>query len=74
MILLESELQYGVSYAMSDEAMSENFVLPIGVAKIMRAGSHITLVSYSRPVQLCLKAAEEMAKQGVECEVSESRK
>lgn len=72
MVLLENELQYGVSYPVSSEAMSKDFVLPIGKAKIMRAGSHITLVSYSRSVQLCLEAAEEAARQGIECEVGKS--
>lgn len=54
---------------MSDEALSDNFVLPIGKAKIERAGSHMTLVSHSRFVGFCLMAAEELAGQGIECEV-----
>jgi pyruvate dehydrogenase E1 component beta subunit len=54
---------------MSPEAMSSDFLLPIGKAKIERSGKHITLVAHSRAVQFCLEAAAEMEKQGVECEV-----
>lgn len=55
---------------MSQEALSSDFLIPIGKAKIERAGKHITLVAHSRAVQFCLEAAAEMEKQGVECEVS----
>lgn len=67
--LLENEIMYGVPFEMSDEAMSEDFLIPIGKAKIERAGNHITLVSHSRYVGHCLEAANELAGQGVECEV-----
>ena len=55
---------------MSQEALSSDFVIPIGKAKIERPGKHITLIGHSRAVQFCLEAAAEMEKQGVECEVS----
>ena len=41
----------------------------IGKARIMRSGKHVTLVSFSRMVGECLKAAEEMEKEGISCEV-----
>ena len=66
---LENELMYGVSFPMSQEALSSDFLIPIGKAKIERSGKHITLVAHSRAVQFCLEAAAEMEKQGVECEV-----
>lgn len=69
-VVLENEILYGVSFPMPQEALSADFVIPIGKAKIERAGKHITLVSYSRAVQFCLEAAAEMEKQGVECEVT----
>ena len=37
-VFLENELMYGVTFPMSDEALSEDFVIPIGKAKIERAG------------------------------------
>lgn len=44
-------------------------MLPIGKAKVMREGKHVTLVSFSKMVGTCLKVAEQLAKEGVECEV-----
>lgn len=69
-VVLEHELQYGESYEISDEAMSPDWTVPIGKAKIMREGTDITLVSFSRAVGFCLEAAEILqAEYGVSCEV-----
>ena len=67
---LENEIMYGHSFEMSDEAMSKDFLIPIGKAKIEREGKHVTIVSHSRFVGVCLDAAKELAGIGVECEVS----
>lgn len=61
---------YGVAFPMSDEALSDNFVIPFGKAKIEREGQHITLVGYSKSVQLCLESAQELEKLGVSAEVN----
>jgi pyruvate dehydrogenase E1 component beta subunit len=68
-VVLENEIMYGLSFPMSQEAMSPDFLIPIGKAKIERPGKHITLVAHSRGVQLCLDAAAELAKINVDCEV-----
>ncbi|KAG8042217.1 hypothetical protein G9C98_000208 [Cotesia typhae] len=68
-VFLENELLYGVQYPMSDEAISKDFVLPIGKAKIERPGKHITLVAHSKAVELALEAANELAGKGIEAEV-----
>ncbi|VDO85656.1 unnamed protein product, partial [Soboliphyme baturini] len=68
-VCLENELLYGTTFPMSDEAMSENFLIPFGVAKIEREGKDITLVSFSKAVQICLDAALELEKLGVSAEV-----
>ncbi|XP_072386315.1 pyruvate dehydrogenase E1 component subunit beta, mitochondrial [Diabrotica undecimpunctata] len=68
-VFLENELLYGVQYPMSDEALSKDFVLPIGKAKIERPGKHITFVAHSKAVELCLDAAKELAGKGIEAEV-----
>ncbi|ESO97090.1 hypothetical protein LOTGIDRAFT_226825 [Lottia gigantea] len=68
-ICLENEILYGVPFEMSDEALSDDFVLPIGKAKIEREGDHISLITHSRYVGVCLDAAEELAGKGIECEV-----
>ncbi|XP_076619423.1 pyruvate dehydrogenase E1 beta subunit [Colletes latitarsis] len=68
-VVLENEILYGVQYPMSDEALSKEFVLPIGKAKIERAGKHVTLVAHSKAVEQALEAANELAGKGIEAEV-----
>ncbi|XP_056614937.1 pyruvate dehydrogenase E1 component subunit beta, mitochondrial [Triplophysa dalaica] len=68
-VFLENELMYGVPFEVSEEVQSKDFLLPIGKAKIERQGNHITVVSHSRMVGLCLDAAAVLAKEGIECEV-----
>ena len=60
---------YGVAMDTPDEAMSTDFLIPFGKAKIEREGTDVTLVSYSISVGDCLEAAEELAKEGISCEV-----
>ena len=55
---LEHELMYGTSFPMSDEAQSKDFVIPFGKAKFERTGSDVTIISFSKPVGICLEAAE----------------
>lgn len=50
---------------MPDQALSSDFVLPIGKAKIMRSGDHITLVAHSRAVETALQAANELSSKGM---------
>jgi len=55
---------------MSQEAQSDDFVIPFGKAKIERPGKDITMVTLSRCVGQCLTAAEKLKQQyGVEAEV-----
>lgn len=68
-VVLESELLYGQTFDISSEALDENFVLPIGQARVMREGNDVTMVSFSRGVGLCLEAAELLAKEGISAEV-----
>jgi len=68
-VVLENELMYGVAFDVSDEVLSPDFVIPIGKAKIERVGNHVTIVAHSKAVGLALDAANELASNGVECEV-----
>lgn len=61
-VFLENELMYGTSFPMSADAMSKDFVLPIGKAKIEREGKHVTIVTFSRMVGLALDVADKLAK------------
>jgi len=60
---------YGVSFPMSEAALKDDFVLPLGKAKVEREGKDITLVAHSRPVGFCLEAARLLEKDGISCEV-----
>jgi len=68
-VFLENELLYGESFQLPKEALDEDFTIEIGKAKIMREGSDVTLVAFSKMVGYCLKAAEELEKEGVKAEV-----
>ncbi|KAH6657388.1 pyruvate dehydrogenase E1 component beta subunit [Truncatella angustata] len=68
--VLENELLYGQSFPMSEAAQKDDFVIPIGKAKIERQGKDITIVTISRCVGQSLVAAEALKKNyGVEAEV-----
>ena len=68
-IFLENELDYGEKM----EIPTEEYLVPIGKAKVVREGIHLTLISYSRMLKFCLSAAEEMAKKGIQIEVIDLR-
>jgi len=68
-IFLEHEMLYGVK----GEVPDEEYTIPIGVAEIVRSGKDLTLISYSRMRTLCVKAAEQLAEEGVEAEVIDLR-
>lgn len=65
-IFLENEIMYGQAF---DVPVDEDFVLPIGKAKIERSGSDVTITAYSISVGKALEAAEMLAEQGIEAEV-----
>ena len=54
---------------MSPEAMRDDFVLPIGKAKVERTGSDVTIVAHSINVGRSLEAAEKLEKEGIKAEV-----
>lgn len=68
-VFLESEILYGMSFPLSKEAQSPDYVLPIGKAHIEVPGSDVTLVSFSRQVNNCIEAAKQLAAEGIKAEV-----
>lgn len=68
-VCLENEMLYGVAFPVDDKVLDKDFILPIGKAKIMKPGNHITLVAHSKAVDTSLVAAAELAKKGIEAEV-----
>ena len=69
-IFLENEILYGHS---SPVPKLDDFVLPIGKAKIARPGNDVTIVSWSMGMNYALKAAEELASEGIDAEVIDLR-
>jgi pyruvate dehydrogenase E1 component beta subunit len=65
-IVLENEILYGHTFECPTD---EDFVLPIGKAKIERPGKDVTIVAFSIMVGVALQAAEKLAEQGIEAEV-----
>ncbi len=69
-IFLEHELIYGETFDIPDH---DDWVLPIGKAKIRREGSDVTITAHSRMVGFALQAAEELSQDGIEAEVIDLR-
>jgi pyruvate dehydrogenase E1 component subunit beta len=69
-VFLEHELIYGESFEVPDV---DDWVLPIGKARIARTGSDVTIVAYSRMVGFALQAADTLAGQGIDAEVIDLR-
>jgi pyruvate dehydrogenase E1 component beta subunit len=69
-VFLENEILYGHQF---EVPKLDDYVLPIGKARIARAGSDVTIVSYGMGMQYALKAADELAKEGIEAEVIDLR-
>eukprot|EP00252_Welwitschia_mirabilis_P027059 TRINITY_DN9145_c0_g1_i1.p1 TRINITY_DN9145_c0_g1~~TRINITY_DN9145_c0_g1_i1.p1 ORF type:complete len:370 (-),score=92.68 TRINITY_DN9145_c0_g1_i1:126-1235(-) len=68
-VFLENELLYGEPFSVSEECLDSSFCLPIGKAKIEREGKDVTITAFSKMVGYALKAAEELAKEGISAEV-----
>jgi pyruvate dehydrogenase E1 component beta subunit len=69
-IFLENEILYGHSF---EVPKLDDYLVPIGKAKIARAGTDVTLVTFGIGMTFTLKAAEELAKEGIEAEVIDLR-
>jgi pyruvate dehydrogenase E1 component beta subunit len=69
-IFLENEILYGQSFPVPK---LEDYLVPIGKAKVVRPGNHVTLVAWSMGMSYALKAAEELAKKHINAEVIDLR-
>ena len=69
-IFLENEILYGQSF---DVPKLDDFVLPIGKARIHRAGNDATIVSFGIGMTYAVQAAEKLAAEGIDCEVIDLR-
>ena len=69
-IFLENELLYGKRFKLEEEIIEPE---AIGVARILRPGSDVTIISFSRGVEWCLEAAITLDQSGTSCEVIDLR-
>ena len=69
-VFLENEIVYGRSFPVPK---LDDFVLPIGKARVIKEGTDVTIVSYSITVGVILEAAEELAKLGINAELIDLR-
>ncbi len=69
-IFLENEILYGQQF---EVPVGEDILVPIGKAKVARAGKDVTIVSFAIGMTYALKAAAELAKEGIEAEVIDLR-
>ena len=69
-VFLEHEMMYGLEFDVPDV---EDYVLPIGKAKVRREGKDVTITAHSRMVGFALQAAEKLAEDGIEAEVIDLR-
>ena len=68
-VFLESEKMYGDK----GEIPEGEYIIPIGVADIKRAGTDVTIVSFGKIIKEAHKAAEELEKEGISCEIIDLR-
>src|SRR5262249_34945365 len=69
-IFLENEILYGQSFPVPK---LDDYVLPIGKARVVRPGNHVTIVAWSMGMTYALKAADELAKKHIMAEVVDLR-
>ncbi|WP_374274241.1 pyruvate dehydrogenase complex E1 component subunit beta [Brevundimonas sp.] len=69
-VFLEHEMMYGLEFDVPDV---EDYLVPIGKAKVRREGTDVTITSHSRMVGFALAAAEKLAEEGIEAEVIDLR-
>jgi len=68
-IFMEGETLYGAK----GEVPDEEYTIPIGVTDIKRAGTDVTIIAWSKMVTVALKAAEQLAADGISCEIVDPR-
>ncbi len=68
-VFMESELMYGEK----GEVPEEEYIIPIGVANVVKQGKDVTIVSFNKMMKVALSAADELAREGISAEVIDLR-
>jgi len=69
-VFLEHEMMYGIEF---DVPEVEDYIVPIGKAKVRREGTDVTITAHARMVGFALQAAEKLAEEGISAEVIDLR-
>jgi pyruvate dehydrogenase E1 component beta subunit len=69
-IFLENEMLYGHS---GEVPKLDDYVIPIGKARVVRSGGHVSIISWSNGMSYALKAADELVKEGIEVDLIDVR-
>jgi len=66
-------LEHATLYQLRGEVPDGDYTIPLGKSKIQRPGKDVTIITYSKGLELSLKAADELAKEGIEPEIVDLR-
>lgn len=66
-------IEHATLYQVRDEVPEEDFTVPIGKSKIQREGDDVTIVTYSKMLEISSKAADQLAKEGIHAEIVDLR-
>lgn len=66
-------IEHATLYQVRGEVPDGDYTVPIGKSKVQRPGKHVTIVTYSKMLEISLKAADELAKEGIEAEIVDLR-
>ncbi|PKO13580.1 MAG: alpha-ketoacid dehydrogenase subunit beta [Chloroflexi bacterium HGW-Chloroflexi-10] len=66
-------IEHATLYQTRGEVPDGDYIVPIGKSTVQRPGEHVTIVTYSKMLELSFKAADELAKQGIEAEIIDLR-
>jgi pyruvate dehydrogenase E1 component beta subunit len=66
-------LEHATMYQLRGEVPDGEYLIPIGKSKVQREGKDVTIVTYAKGLELSMKAADELAKEGIEVEVVDLR-
>jgi pyruvate dehydrogenase E1 component beta subunit len=66
-------LEHATLYQQRGEVPEGDYVIPIGRSKVQRPGKDVTIVTYSKGLEISMKAADELARQGIEAEIVDLR-
>jgi pyruvate dehydrogenase E1 component beta subunit len=66
-------IEHATLYQVRGEVPEGDYTVPIGISKIHRLGKHVTLITYSKMLELSTKAADQLAQEGIEVEIVDLR-